>query len=165
MTECHPFGGVLRHTSAPMPLPTTLHTALAISLLTGLALPVRAEPEAPADYADRVLATVNHYRESKGLLALRVSPRLSLLAAQHSAAMAAVRKPSHNGFADRFDRSGADLCVENVAHGFRIPEQVIIGWRKVATHHRNLLEPRVGYVGLANHGLFITYFACDIESP
>lgn len=113
------------------------------------------------DYAERVTQAVNAYRVEKGLPALLPSAALAALAAQHSSDMAARRRPSHENFAQRFERTSAELCVENVAQGFRIPEQVIIGWRHVATHHRNLLEPRVRYLGLANTGLYVTFFACD----
>ncbi len=115
----------------------------------------------PSDYAARVMYAVNAYRAEKGLAALLPSPALSTLAAEHSSDMASRKRPSHDGFAQRFERTGAELCVENVAQGFRIPEQVILGWRHVATHHRNLLEPRVRYLGLANTGLYVTFFACD----
>jgi uncharacterized protein YkwD len=114
-----------------------------------------------SDYAARVMYALNAYRAEKGLPALLPSPALATLAAEHSTDMASRRRPSHDGFAQRFERTGADLCVENVAQGFRIPEQVIVGWRHVATHHRNLLEPRVRYLGLANTGLYVTFFACD----
>lgn len=114
-----------------------------------------------SDYAARVVYAVNAYRIEKGLPALLPAPALALLAAQHSSDMATRKRPSHDGFAQRFERTGAELCVENVAHGFRVPEQVLVGWRTVATHHRNLLEPRVRYLGLANTGLYVTFFACD----
>lgn len=113
------------------------------------------------DYAERVTQAVNAYRVEKGLPALLPAPALMALAAEHSSDMAARKRPSHDNFAQRFERTGAELCVENVAQGFRIPEQVIVGWRHVATHHRNLLEPRVRYLGLANTGLYVTFFACD----
>ena len=119
----------------------------------------RGEP--PPDYAARVLQALNAYRAEKGLHPLQPAPALVTLAAGHSADMAARRRPSHDGFAQRFERTGAELCVENVAQGFRIPEQVLVGWQRVATHHRNVLEPRVRYVGLANEGLYVTLFACD----
>ena len=112
-------------------------------------------------YAERVMHAVNAYRAEKGLPALLRAPALVTLAAEHSSGMAARKRPSHDGFAQRFERTGAELCVENVAQGFRVPEQVLIGWRTVATHHRNLLEPRVRYLGLANSGLYVTFFACD----
>jgi uncharacterized protein YkwD len=145
------------------------HAAMtALVLLAGLTVgPCSAAGPAPRqdtgapDYAERVMHAVNAYRVEKGLPALLPAPALAALAAQHSSDMAARRRPSHDGFAQRFERTGAELCVENVAHGFRMPEQVLAGWRTVATHHRNLLEPRVRYLGLANTGLYVTFFACD----
>ncbi len=142
------------------PLRTLAATALAL-LGGAAALAPAAAAAPPADYAERVLAALNAYRQASGLQPLRPSSALSRLAAEHSGAMATLRRPSHDGFAMRFERSGAELCVENVAHGFAAPEQVIAGWRRVPTHHRNLLEPRVSTVGVANHGLFVTFFACD----
>ena len=144
-----------------------LHALLALALLgAGPAAAAGPAPQAPgdgsaSDYAARLMYAVNAYRAEKGLAALLPSPALATLAAEHSSDMASRKRPSHDGFAQRFERTGAELCVENVAQGFRIPEQVIIGWRHVATHHRNLLEPRVRYLGLANTGLYVTFFACD----
>ena len=115
----------------------------------------------PADYSERVLASVNAYRLSKGLPALVTSPVLVGLAAGHSARMSDLRKPSHDGFKQRFERSGGYLCVENVARGFKVPEEVTRAWRASVEHHRNLLEPRVTLVGIANHATFVTMFACD----
>jgi uncharacterized protein YkwD len=114
-----------------------------------------------AGYAERVMQAVNAYRGEKGLPALQAAPALLALAAEHSSEMAARKRPSHEGFPRRFERTSGELCVENVAHGFRVPEQVLAGWRTVDTHHRNLLEPRVRYLGLANTGLYVTFFACD----
>ena len=145
----------------------TLRALLALTLLgPSAASAAGPTPQPPADgsaadYAARVVYALNAYRAEKGLPALLPSPALATLAAEHSTDMASRKRPSHDGFAQRFERTGADLCVENVAQGFRIPEQVIIGWRHVATHHRNLLEPRVRYLGLANNGLYVTFFACD----
>jgi uncharacterized protein YkwD len=125
------------------------------------ALDAQARADGPSDYAQRVLQALNAYRAEKGLPALLHSPALHAVAATHSDEMAARQRPSHEGFAQRVERTGGELCVENVAHGFRVPEQVLAGWRRVSTHDRNLLEPGVRYVGMANHGLYITYFACD----
>lgn len=113
------------------------------------------------EYATRVLSAVNRYRESAGLPSLQTQPALRRLAAEHSSGMAQVRRPSHDGFARRFARAGGYVCVENVAQGFRVPEQVILGWRASPDHHRNLLEPRVRFVGVASEGSFVTFFACD----
>src|SRR5690349_17361024 len=129
-------------------------------LLAAAAIACSAAPaEPPPDYAARVMEAVNAYRVARGLPMLRPAPMLAQLAAEHSAAMAQRKRPSHDGFAGRFDRTSGTLCVENVAAGFRVAEQVLDGWRAVATHHRNLLEPRVTHVGVANDGWFVTYFA------
>lgn len=142
-----------------------LHRAAIAGLLalaglagTGGADALAAEPA--DEFSERVLAALNGYRASRGVPALARSPALSSLAAEHSAAMAARARPSHDGFAQRFERSGADLCVENVARGFKVPEQVIVGWRGVATHHANMLEPKVRVAGVARSGAYVTFFAC-----
>lgn len=173
MTECRAAGVARPHTAEPMNRPKPRRAAmtpgrpsaalpaLLLALVIGAgATPVAQAASPPADYAERVLASLNAYRQARGLPALQPSSALSRLAAEHSGAMASLRRPSHDGFAARFERSGAELCVENVAHGYTVPEQVIGGWRRVATHHRNLLEPRVTTVGVANQGLFVTFFAC-----
>jgi len=145
------------------PLLRRSRTRAATTLLCVATLLPSARATPDADYAERVWASVNAYRSSQGLEPLLPSPALTALAAEHSAAMASQRRPSHDGFAGRFERAGeSSLCVENVAQGFRNPEQVILGWRKVSTHHRNLLETRVRYAGIVSDGLFVTYFACDL---
>lgn len=148
-----------------MSAPFLSAAAAAMLMATTCAAPA-AEPAGavPTDYAERVLHALNTYRQDKGLPALATSPALVALAASHSSTMAARQRPSHDGFAQRFETTSGTLCVENVAQGFRVPEQVMHGWRRVATHHRNLLEPRVRYVGVANDGLYVTFFACDAPS-
>lgn len=155
------------HKPSPHAAKTAMATLMALAGLAagpcsaaGPAARQASDAGAP-DYAARVLHALNAYRVEKGLPALLPAPALVALAAEHSSEMAARKRPSHDGFAQRFERTGAELCVENVAQGFRVPEQVLIGWRTVATHHRNLLEPRVRYLGLANTGLYVTFFACD----
>ncbi|NRF70339.1 CAP domain-containing protein [Aquincola sp. S2] len=142
-------------------LSTLLRRPALAALLCVTTLSSAQAPDASADYAVRVLAAVNAYRQTKGLPALQHSPALAVLAAEHSAAMARQRRPSHDGFALRFERSGSELCVENVAQGFRQPEQVVHGWRAVQTHHRNMLDPKVRSAGVASAGAFVTYFACE----
>ena len=141
----------------------SLRLFVAAALLAAAALHQTAVAAPDASYADKVWATLNAYRSSKGLPPLEPSPALTQLAAEHSANMLNQHRPSHDGFASRFDRAGdSTLCVENVAHGFRLAEQVVSqGWRKVPTHHRNLLEPRVRYAGIVSDELYVTFFACD----
>lgn len=132
------------------------------ALLLAAALAPAVQAGADAAYADRVFAAINGYRQSQGLEPLRVSAALTALAAEHSAAMAGQHRPSHDGFAGRVERTSSSLCVENVAHNFQVPETVINGWRRVSTHHRNLLEPRVAFAGVAMNDRYVTFFACDL---
>lgn len=120
---------------------------------------------AGSDYTARLLDSVNGWREARGLQPLRPAPHLGALAAEHSRAMDQAGRLSHDGFDARFRRAAAGLCVENVAHGFALPEQVVLGWQRVDTHARNLQEARVAYVGLAESGLYVTFFACDVARP
>lgn len=133
------------------------------ALLLAAALAPAAQAAPDADYAERVFAAINAYRQSQGLDLLRMSPALTALAAEHSAAMARQHRPSHEGFASRVERTSSSLCVENVAHNFQVPETVISGWRRVSTHHRNLLEPRVAFAGVAMNDRYVTFFACDLS--
>lgn len=115
-----------------------------------------AEPS----YAERVLVLVNGYREGQGLAPLQAAPALERIALPHSLAMAAAGRVSHGSFNERFERSGSDLCVENIAAGHARPEQVLAGWRNSPAHDRNLLEPRVRWVGVINVEGYTTFFAC-----
>lgn len=138
-----------------------------LALLAVLTLPaavVARTPgvETPGLSATAVLQALNAYRGDQGLPPLAAAPGLQRLAAEHSVAMQAQGRLSHDGFARRFETAGGELCVENVAQGHRSPEQLIQGWRAVATHHRNLLEPRVAYAGIASQGRYVTYLACDV---
>jgi uncharacterized protein YkwD len=128
-------------------------------LLLCQALAASAVPALPAA---AVLDALNLYRRTQGLPALAAAPGLERLAEGHSAAMAGQGRLNHDGFAQRFDSSGGELCVENVAQGHRSAEQLIQGWRAVSTHHRNLLEPRVAFAGVGSRGRYVTFLACDV---
>ena len=134
---------------------------LPCGLLLGLLQAAPAWPAAPDLSPSAVLGALNAYRAAQGLAPLDAAPALELLAAEHSARMAAQGRLSHDGFAQRFERSGGELCVENVAQGHRAADQLIQGWRAVATHHRNMLESRVAFAGVAGSGRYVTFLACD----
>ena len=86
---------------------------------------------------------------------------LNAIAIEHSAQMAQQRRLSHDGFQQRFDRTGSQLCVENVGWNFPHAEAQLDGWRASGGHHRNLLEPRVARMGIARARTFVTFFACS----
>lgn len=111
---------------------------------------------------DRHLAQlINEYRRRHGLGPLELAADLSAIAARHSTEMAQLRRLSHDGFMQRFDRTGAQLCVENVGVNFPHAEAQLDGWRASPGHHRNLLEPKVARMGIAKSRQFVTFFACS----
>ena len=143
---------------------------LTLSLGLSLAMappPARADdpPAARPDLASAVLAEVNRYRVSRGLGPLAADARLQAITGAHALAMAQQGWLSHGGFQQRFDRSGARLCVENVAAGTLQPEQVVAAWRQSPEHHRNLLEPRVQVAGVASQGTVVSLLACRFDPP
>jgi uncharacterized protein YkwD len=136
--------------------------ALALSLFL-LHAPARAD-EAP-DLAAGVLAEVNRYRGGQGLAPLVADVRLQAIAQAHSQAMAQQGRLSHGGFQQRFDRSGARLCVENLAAGTFQPARVVAAWQRSPEHHRNLLDPRVQVAGVAATGSVVSLLACRFDGP
>lgn len=137
-------------------------TALALCLAL---LHTPARPAEAPDLADAVLAEVNLYRASQGLAPLAADARLQAITGAHAQAMAQQGRLSHGGFQQRFDRSGARLCVENLAAGTLQPARVVAAWRRSPEHHRNLLEPRVQVAGVAVHGTVVSLLACRFDPP
>jgi uncharacterized protein YkwD len=75
--------------------------------------------------------------------------------------MADLHRLSHDGFRDRFDRTRARVCVENVGMNFPHAEAQLDGWRASPGHHRNLLEPKVARMGIARANTYVAFFACS----
>jgi uncharacterized protein YkwD len=125
-----------------------------------------AAMEAQADrldspYARHMAQLINDYRVRNGLAPLVLATDLNALAAEHSSQMAEQRRLSHDGFRGRFDRTSSRVCVENVGVNFPHAEAQLDGWRASPGHHRNLLEPRVAKMGIAQSRSFVTFFACS----
>ncbi len=114
-----------------------------------------------AAYAQHLAVLINEYRAYKGLPPLDLVQDLSALASEHSLKMAQSGRLSHDGFHERFDRTNARICVENVGLNFPHPEAQLDGWRASPGHHRNLLEPKVARMGIARSRTFVTFFACS----
>lgn len=127
-----------------------------------LASAAGSSPTAAAGgYARRLADLINDYRRDHGLGPLAVVEDLKAIASEHSSRMASQRRLSHDGFRNRFERTNARICVENVGWNFPFPEAQLEGWRASPGHHRNLLEPKVGRMGLAVTGPYVTFFACS----
>lgn len=134
--------------------------------LTGIAAPALAVTEPlpvgeSSPYVRHLAALINDYRARNGLGPLELAPELNSLASEHTMQMVANRRLSHDGFRDRFDRTQARICVENVGRNFPHAEAQLDGWRASPGHHRNLLEPKVARMGIARHQAFVAFFACS----
>ncbi len=114
---------------------------------------------------DQVLAEVNRYRANLGLPSLQADARLQAIAGAHSDRMARQGRLSHAGFAQRFEHSGAQLCVENLAAGSVDAAAVVAAWHASPEHRRNLQQPDVRAVGLGRTGPVISLLACRFDGP
>lgn len=111
-------------------------------------------------FDSRLLQLIGSYRSQSGLGPLAFDPHLHDLAREHSQAMLAGGIMSHNGFNDRFNRSGYRTCVENVGWNYPTPEAMFEGWRNSSGHNSNMLNARIGAAGVSRVGAYITFFAC-----
>ena len=136
--------------------------ALLLALVVGGFVPAAraADPSPGTAYAQRMADLVNAYRVRHGLRALYVDATLSLLALEHSRAMAMAGRMSHDDFPSRARRSGLALCVENVGWNYRSPDAQVDGWRASPGHDRNLLDRRVERMGIGVASDYVTLIAC-----
>ena len=114
------------------------------------ALPASASADR---YVDQAL---NSQRAAHGLHAVQPHQLLMAAAEAHARDMASNGFMSHRGsdgssVAQRVRRQG--FCYrhvnENIAMGFRDPEQVMTGWYKSPGHRRNALSRQVTHYGFA----------------
>src|SRR5574337_132450 len=131
-------------------------------LFAALALATAAAAAAqPMDgFNLRLADLINRYRESHGLAPLAIAQDLVTLASEHSTEMAARGRLTHDGFHDRYNRTGSRVCVENVGWNYPTAEALMDGWRHSPDHQRNLLEPKVSQMGIAADARYVTFFAC-----
>jgi uncharacterized protein YkwD len=128
--------------------------------LASLLVPRASAADADAAFAADLARGINAYRAEHGLKPLAIDTRLTSLARQHSAAMAKSGSMSHAGFEARFRASGYRTCVENVGWNLRTPAAQLDAWRRSPPHDRNLRDPRIARLGLAEHGGYVTMLAC-----
>lgn len=122
--------------------------------------PISLDPKQAIQFAEQLVDLINRLRADEGLPPLRWAGELRALAAAHSQKMARRDAISHEGFAQRFATTASRLCVENVGARFRDPASQLDGWRASPLHQRNLLDPEIRRVGIANTRGYVTYFAC-----
>ena len=102
------------------------------------------------------LKLINDYRGTKGLVPLRLDPRLTIAAKMQSRDLAKTDRISHYGADgsspwDRVKRAGysAKIAAENVGTGQASLEEVFQGWTQSPGHNRNLLLPGARDMGIA----------------
>ncbi len=117
-------------------------------------------PTAESAYESQLRELIDDYRTQQSLGPLAFDPQLYQLATEHSSAMNNAGGLSHDGFTDRFNRSGYRTCVENVGWNYQTAEAQFTGWKNSSGHNQNLLNSRLGYVGIAKSGAYVTFFAC-----
>ena len=142
---------------------TATALAAAATALLGAAPATAAPAPAPVDpaalAAQRVVDLANAERAAAGCAALVVDPLLTLAAAAHSADMAAMGTLTHVGsdgstFVQRIRRSGfrPARLAENAAAGYATADDVVRGWLESPPHRANLLDCRLGAVGVGLAG-------------
>ncbi len=132
-------------TSAPA---TTRPTSSAPQ--TPTAAPPTGTPSGPtqhlAGYEAQVVTLTNAQRTANGCGPLRSDDRLTTSARTHSSDMASQGFFSHTGsdgsnFAARAVKAGyTGASAENIAWGYRTPQEVVTGWMNSAGHRANILN-------------------------
>ncbi len=121
----------------------------------------------PPTYEQRLLELVNQERWRNGRLPpLKGSTRLELAAEAHSNNMALLNFLDHcnfdtgSSFWQRIEQAGYTgwaVAGENIAAGYKTPEEAVAGWMQSQTHRSNILSPDFwemgsGYVYQAEDG-------------
>jgi uncharacterized protein YkwD len=150
------------HGSAPLSLPFGLGGSM-----SGTPTPVIAPPPPAAviqDYANRVIALTNHYRQQNGCSALTPNPILMGTAQAHSEDMAIHDFVGHNSSDgttawDRMLKAGYrySIVAENVAWGQPTPEQAVNDWFNETPpndlHRQNILNCKLQDIGVGYYYL------------
>ncbi len=110
---------------------------------------------AQAGSDNQVLVAVNTIRANFRLPPLQWHPSLQRAAQEQAVMMATERKMSHKvrrgqGFGARMKRIGyRGLAAENIARGQTSLARVLRSWLESPGHRRNMLHPRMRFLGLA----------------
>lgn len=128
--------------------------------LHSIATATRAEAADESSYVKELAVLINQYRERSQLKALGIDSKLSVLAREHSAAMAKANRLNHDGMPSRVQKSGWAMCVENVGWNYPTAQAQFNGWRESKGHDSNLLDPRVEKMGIGVVSGYVTQIAC-----
>lgn len=107
-----------------------------------------------------VLNKINAIRMGEGLAALLPNEKCSKLAHAHTQYMVGLSNKgsglsqalNHDRFKERIEAYGLSggKASENVAAGTNLlPDQVVSMWMKSSGHRKNIMDPAVGFTGIA----------------
>ncbi|MEV0129049.1 CAP domain-containing protein [Dactylosporangium sp. NPDC050688] len=105
------------------------------------------KPVESSSFETEVVTLTNNYRTANGCGALRIDSRLVAAARAHSTDMVTNNFFSHTGsngstFVQREAAAGytTGASAENIAWGYRSPQEVVNGWINSAGHRANILN-------------------------
>jgi uncharacterized YkwD family protein len=111
--------------------------------------------EYTSDYAIKVLELVNIERAKEGLSPLVMDSRLQQVATEKSKDMAisdyfSHTSPNYGSPFDMMKKFGVSYMAagENIAMGYRTPEEVMDGWMNSPGHKANILSSKYGKIGI-----------------
>ncbi|HEU5102187.1 MAG TPA: CAP domain-containing protein [Roseiflexaceae bacterium] len=119
-------------------------------------LPLMTRTAAAVSVEQRVAELTNEQRRQQGcMVALVLSPELSVAASAHSRDMALHDRFSHTGsdgstMVSRAQAAGYDYSglAENLAAGPTTPEEVVAGWMNSPGHRANILNCALREIGV-----------------
>jgi uncharacterized protein YkwD len=104
-------------------------------------------------YTDSVIKLVNKERRSRGLVELKMFPRLSKCAdirVKETTTYWSHQRSNGKSGLDIFDEQGLSWSsiAENIAKGSPNPESVMSGWMNSTAHRDSILNPNYRYIGV-----------------
>lgn len=105
----------------------------------------------PRSRAAVVLELCNEIRDGRDLRPLHRGNRATRAATIRARHIASVERLSHDLWWDVIERVGLDnrAAAENIAMGYRDPEDVVRAWMNSPGHRANILEPTYRVLGVA----------------
>jgi uncharacterized protein YkwD len=106
----------------------------------------------PSHYSKELLDLVNHYLLSDRLKSLSFDKKLIALTQGHGSNMHRSGDLNHDGFSERFKRSGCTNCIENVGWNCKTAKEQFLAWKRSKGHDSNMLAGDIQRVGISKIG-------------
>jgi uncharacterized protein YkwD len=158
-TTAEPLADVPK--TSPPPTKQSSKTVVTPKAAPKTAAPTPAKATCSGNFTTQFICLLNEYRSSKGLNKLSYSSAMTNVATNYSAWMNKTGTFSHTGengsrFTDRCSAAGIKCYGENLAQGFRSPQNLLDMWKASASHNANMLRNGYTAVGLGISGSYAT---------